>query len=393
MEDHPIPQNVTSFEFHLVGDMTLKQFGYLGTGLTIAFLSYMAIMPINAVLGIFLIFISASLGASFAFLPLSDRPLEHWVKAFFKATYSPTQGSWVPSNITKGAKKVKVEAQDPLFTNRLAYYLASIGLGPVPQMSPTPPKPQPTLPLKRLVQEQPAPKSSAAPLSPAHPGLQSWVSPAAFTEEPKLPSAQELNQLVSMARQAQILQTKVTEIERQINQLKMGLSATKTQPGPDTTTLEKTGPSPAYTEHFQQMVENLQSLVQQTEHLHHQNEAIQKIAPRLKPAHIVVVQPPPPAAAKLLLTSFPNVINGIITDTAGNYLEGVIVIIHNKEGIPVRALKTNKLGQFAGATPLPSGVYTVILEKDNLEFDTLQITLGGEVLPPLSIRAKKGGGR
>ena len=65
-----------------------------------------------------------------------------------------------------------------------------------------------------------------------------------------------------------------------------------------------------------------------------------------------------------------------------------MAVIYDKEGLPVRALKTNKLGQFTGSTPLPNGVYTLELEKDNFTFDVLQIELTGQVLPPLLITAK-----
>ena len=65
------------------------------------------------------------------------------------------------------------------------------------------------------------------------------------------------------------------------------------------------------------------------------------------------------------------------------------MVIYDKAGLPVRALKTNKLGQFSGSTPLPNGSYTIELEKDNLLFDVLQIDLEGKVLPAVAISAKK----
>ena len=65
-----------------------------------------------------------------------------------------------------------------------------------------------------------------------------------------------------------------------------------------------------------------------------------------------------------------------------------MAVIYDKEGLPVRALKTNKLGQFSGSTPLPNGTYTLELEKDGFTFDVLQIELGGEVVPPLPIMSK-----
>jgi hypothetical protein len=82
------------------------------------------------------------------------------------------------------------------------------------------------------------------------------------------------------------------------------------------------------------------------------------------------------------------VINGIVTDALNNYLDGVIVVAHDKEGFPVRALKSNKLGQFIAATPLPNGTYTLNLEKGNLVFDVLKVELDGSVLPPLRVSAK-----
>ena len=98
---------------------------------------------------------------------------------------------------------------------------------------------------------------------------------------------------------------------------------------------------------------------------------------------------PQPKNIKLILTSLPNVINGIATDQDGNYLQSVIVVIKDKDGLPVRALKTNKLGQFTGATPLPQGLYTIELEKEGFFFDLLQIELTNNVLPPLAIVAKR----
>jgi len=90
------------------------------------------------------------------------------------------------------------------------------------------------------------------------------------------------------------------------------------------------------------------------------------------------------------LTTFPNVVTGIIKDYSGNLLPGVLVIVRDKDDIPVRALKSNKLGQFAASTPLTNGVYTVDIEdpKSTYVFDRIQTTLNGGILPPLEIIAK-----
>lgn len=93
------------------------------------------------------------------------------------------------------------------------------------------------------------------------------------------------------------------------------------------------------------------------------------------------------------LTTFPNVITGIIKDNQGNLLPGILVTVKDKEDIPVRALKTNKLGQFAASTPLSNGVYTVDIEdpKGGHVFDRVRVTLNGSLLSPVEVisRTKK----
>ena len=124
MEPHPIPQNITSFEFRLIGDMTLKQFLYLAAGLGTAYLLYATIYFSYPIIILPLIIISILFGVSFAFLPILDMPLDHWIKAFFSATYSPTKGRWQ----TKFTAKQKITSDDPFFKNRLQTYLSSMGM-------------------------------------------------------------------------------------------------------------------------------------------------------------------------------------------------------------------------------------------------------------------------
>ncbi|MDP2632723.1 MAG: PrgI family protein [Candidatus Curtissbacteria bacterium] len=88
------------------------------------------------------------------------------------------------------------------------------------------------------------------------------------------------------------------------------------------------------------------------------------------------------------LTNIPNVLSGIITDQEGNPLESAILIIKEASGIPVRALKTNKLGQFLSATPLNDGPYTLEVESNVKTFDPMGLMLVGKVLEPLQIKSK-----
>src|SRR3989344_8487039 len=92
MEQHPVPQHISSYEFRLIGDMTLKQFFQVAGGFIIALLFYASPLP-GIIKWFFIIFFSL-LGLALAFLPLEGRPLEMWIFAFFRAVYSPTKFSW-----------------------------------------------------------------------------------------------------------------------------------------------------------------------------------------------------------------------------------------------------------------------------------------------------------
>ena len=88
LQQHPVPQDISAYEFRLVGDMTLKQFLQLAGGIGIAFLLF--VTPIPAFIRWPLVIMSALGGAALAFLPIEERPLSYWIFSFIKAIYSPT---------------------------------------------------------------------------------------------------------------------------------------------------------------------------------------------------------------------------------------------------------------------------------------------------------------
>jgi len=88
------------------------------------------------------------------------------------------------------------------------------------------------------------------------------------------------------------------------------------------------------------------------------------------------------------MTSTPNVLSGLVKDSTNHLVEGAILIVKNEAGIPVRALKTNKLGQFIISTPLPVGRYHIEIEKEGLNFDIIEFEAKGEIIPPIEIYAK-----
>lgn len=377
METHPVPQNVTSFEFHLVGDMTLKQFIYLAVGLVTAYLTYIFMFEALPWAAVPIIVVSASLGAAFAFLPIQDRPLDHWAGAFFRAIYSPTQRQWKIS-----PKKLQLGMpEDQLFQKRLQVYRQSLRTTPIappaPVVQAAPPPQAPQLPLRRMpTPQQQAQPPQQPPAPKARPVFNDQLLNKVSQHAPnvQLPSDEELNKTVELAKEAQIVQNQIITAEKQIKDIKSAAANPGSNP-------EK------YQGDLQNVFSNLQNLIGEAQQLSRQMGANQPHHPNV----VKVVEPTvKPKRTIPALTSLPNVISGIVTDSAGNYLESVVVVIHNQDGLPVRALKTNKLGQFTGSTPLPAGTYTVELEKENLEFDTLKVTLNDQIIPSIEIVAKKG---
>lgn len=96
MEQHPIPRQITTFEFKLVGFLTIKQFIYIVIFALLGFVTYV-IFPIpiiNIILGIFV----AAIGPALAFIPINDRPLEVWLRNLIKRLLSPTQYKFQKNN-------------------------------------------------------------------------------------------------------------------------------------------------------------------------------------------------------------------------------------------------------------------------------------------------------
>ena len=142
MEQHPIPQQISSYEFKLVGNMTLKQFGKAAGGVIVAVLInsskliFFIKYPLMALFGLG--------GIMMAFVPFQDRPLEIWLMAFIKSVYSPTiylwkkakNKNWLDIDMTKkiaeeheGKESLDVPIKDGAKAKEFIGSLPSIKLG------------------------------------------------------------------------------------------------------------------------------------------------------------------------------------------------------------------------------------------------------------------------
>ena len=108
------------------------------------------------------------------------------------------------------------------------------------------------------------------------------------------------------------------------------------------------------------------------------------------PSSEPITQPVAPALTTDLVPTpeNANILTGLVHTHDDKILEGAIVEIINQEtGMPVRALRSNKLGQFTIATPLSPGKYIISSELDKYIFEPVLIEVKNEIIKPILIKA------
>lgn len=371
MQEHPVPQNITSYEFHLIGNMTLKQFFELGAGGILAFVAYSSNLP--DLLKWPLVFLFVILGVAFAFVPLEERPLDHWFLAFIRAIYNPTKFYWkktlrVPEVFTyvKGQQpKIidETEAALPRKRERAQAYLQSIS-------------PDQAKPVEEIDQRAEGLLSLFA-VTPVQGEVQ--VTPRQESvEKPSLEvSTHGLHAISSLPPEAAVAVVLADEAAQQYN--------TFTQPTYTPPVNIPQQEAVAVKSPQQTVVFESQSTSETPKEaqVYQDQPVTQQVSQETVPIKTNTALPFPKTPTT------PNLVAGMVLDPDGKMIEQSIIEIRDKTGMPVRALRSNKLGQFFVSTPLPSGEYELAVEKDGYSFDTMKLVLGGKIIPPLEIRAKK----
>jgi len=357
MPQHPIPQNISSYQFRLIGDMTLKQFLQLLGGAGVAFIFYSTNLP--GLIKWFFILISALLGIGFAFMPLEGRPLDRWLLAFIKAAYSPTEFIWkksgsVPDYLTF---KPKAEKGDPLKAHP-----PDVPQSPPPTVSlVTPTQPVDEKEKQRLSQVVNL-FSNGAPVQPT-----TVADPIQPT-----PANSNLTQSSRIISRSGPPQKAVAKPDTSKEESPHSFQVTPLSPVKIETKTEK---SPIPEQIFEQL--KAQPTPQ---------NIVSGSTTSTQPSTIQgTVNPNLPFPS---LPTTPNVLVGMVLNSQGKIIENAVIEIKDSQGHPVRATKTNKLGQFFSVTPLKNGAYIIGIEKDSFSFDTITVNLTGVVHQPLEIRAK-----
>ncbi len=82
-----------------------------------------------------------------------------------------------------------------------------------------------------------------------------------------------------------------------------------------------------------------------------------------------------------------NTINIVVKDVNGLIMSGVVCVIKNANGAPVRAAISNILGQIMNNIPLKDGMYKITLTKQGYVFPEVTRNLTGHVYAPIEIKS------
>lgn len=356
MQEHPVPQNVTGYEFHLIGQMTLKQFVEVATGVVAAVLVYWTNLPL--VFKYPLMAFVGLLGVALAFIPLEGRPLDRWFFAFIKSVYQPTMFFWK-----------KTDTTPPVFT-----YAPPKNMDTTPQVDYTPIRQSRLQEYVHTVKTEPVQKDAEALAADEILKLFTQTSSEPISSAKKEVGAGRITEM----NIAPITQAAVTDPQPPKESILPTPTGTiKDEPG--VTGMDKNGVTPDLIAQTQKAPATLV-----------QGSLNSVTSPRNSPSSDQVK----PVQA---LQGFPfpnkptsqNMLAGMVVTNENKIVENAIITITRQtDNTPVRAIKTNTLGQFSVVTPLEKGTYTILTEKDGLRFDKYSLVLNNQVIEPILIQSQ-----
>lgn len=390
MENHPIPQDITGFQFKLIGDMTLKQFAYLAGGCIIAWIIFS--LPITY----FVKFPFASLlvlsGISLAFLSMEGRPMDTMIVNFMRATFSPTKYVYQNPKLSLSQVSTNPKIQEVNFPT-------PIKTGTASEKAPENDLDKKEFDFFHMLSQM---------LHPVHNQSKS-VSHAnaddGSVSAPYIVTAQVQGEKKEMHHHNQSENPSEKEEESEIEKLDEETQALKEELKAAVKEEKANKGSPTYEDVHKKALEIEQVLnetLSQKQNLEKQILELKKqldmqkgetyapsSAPLTKTPNVRTITSKAQAKTAGLPTmpEFPNIVTGIVKDPRENPLANILVEVKDSEGNPVRAFKTNPLGQFGASTPLSNGDYTIEFEdsKGMNKFDKIAFTAAGEIIPPIEI--------
>lgn len=373
MRDHPIPQDITGYQFHIIGNMTIKQFAEILLGVFLAVIVYST--NLIAIVKWPLIGSFLGLGAMMAFVPFEERPLDHWIITFFRVLYKPTKFFWrrepkIPEpflyEATQAVQKSNLEVDlSPARRERIKEYLQSVN---------------------QLAQIDPADLADRQ-YQDLILGYFNEIQVTAVASQRKIRPDLRV-QVRSLRLDQGDIQTEETtiisenlpaDLERQRTVLTYHAPLPTEQVAQNIAIPEIDHVSAARTVD-----------IEENEKQHHLPADTQVYVDTQAPTEAVNATQSAAFNADLPFPSAPtepNKLVGMVLTPHNELVNDAIVEIQDANGSTVRAVKTNALGQFFVSTPLANGDYFLITEKEGLSFQPLKLHAKGEVVQPIEIRS------
>lgn len=385
MENHPIPQDVTGFKFKLIGTITVKQFGYLL--LCSIFAYFFFALPGPMLLRYPFVALFALIGIGLAFVPIDGRPMDIMLWYLLKAIPADNQYIYRKTHPNFPLARILSTPLYPHKKDSPEEKGGNMQIGRTIRRTAPPALPRAKTPTFELEAQEVGFMDNIKRMFDANPDSSQSIQQQSL----KIQSAGEVanpnpNRPLSFPGNITLSHA---QTKKPTNKQEMTLPSIKKETKKDFFEDKKIQQAPLaapLTTQQRTIVDEdimqgkfLELAKQQATGQQQPSQSSQKATSLSQDSRITAGFP--------LLPDIPNIILGIIKDPRGKILPNILVEIFDKNNIPVRAFKTNRLGQFAAATQLPNGVYIIRFEdptKRN-EFGTINVTLDGSIFQPIEI--------
>lgn len=366
MQDHPLPQDITGYQFHIVGNMTLKQFAEVGAGCFVGFLIYTT--NLVDVVKWPLIGLAVATGAAAAFVPFEEQPFDHWIVTFFRVIYNPTKFFWrrepkIPEIFQYQPTNLKpVEAEfdlSPARRQRIKEFMTSI--------------------------QQPLPDDAFDQYEQQRIDYLLQTFKSVKVSQLNVERGVIKPNLTIRARDLKAKKRLNTHAESSQTSLDQGVSQKAVDPSQIAADINIPYIQAVKLPKAQEQAEDQKGLLNnelQESRNYVQNQQTNQPLNSSSTQNATYNQDLPFPS----LPTNPNKPVGMVLGPNNEILANAIIEIKNQGGAVVRAIKTNTLGQFFVTTPLSRGKYSLSAEKDGYVFQDQQLEIQDEVVQPIEIR-------
>lgn len=393
MQEHPIPQDITGYRFHIIGSMTLKQFGEILLGVIIGVILFNT--NLIAIVKWPLILLSVGMGAAAAFVPIEERPLDHWIITFFKTMYKPTKFYWrrvpkIPEAFTYEPLEANKQDENVLDLTPAKRQRIKEYVGALPKSGTT---------VQDFTTDE---LSRMDSILSSFSSVQVNVNAPTQTQPEKTHDKPRMDVRVRKMRKPAVQETIIFEDTSQIVVPHQPATLYEDKK-PLTDQLTQKQKTILSTDQVAQQIQIPEEQILKTTSLEEQQEKNESshlpVSDLSEKAYIQTQKPQGQTTIASQDASYnqdlpfpikptePNKVVGMVLTLSNEILPDAIVEIQTPEGNIARAVKTNALGQFFITTALKPGDYNVVVEKNGYQFQPKHLKIDNTIIPPMEIRS------